>query len=290
MKNIVTLFAIILISNSVMSQTDTITFYGKLLKDIKIGQSMETSDQRGEPAQFQLTIPQKNASSYLVNLGALIGLNFLSSNNLISKLTTEYHLNTLIDKKQNNFELGYQGTWDFLDSKDKNTNYFIVFDPKYVYDGVEIKNSFATNILFSWLKIKSNLNWNANTFFNKNREALFTSLFFGAQLQDIIKAKADTTKGVIVRPLYTPAIYFTFFNAKLDPIVKFSLTYTGRYDLVNNTRVSEGYTQLLKAGIDWYLVNKPFKISLGLSYNYGSDPIQGLLFQNFWLVSINISK
>lgn len=292
MKYIFLILAILLKCNLAFSQADTtkFKFLDWLSKNIKIGQSMETSDQRSEPAQFQLTMPKNDTSSYLINLGVSVGLNFLSSSNLISKFKTEYHKNTLIEKKQNNFEFGYQGTWNF--ASHINTRYFVTFDPKYVYDGVEIKNSVASNFLFSWFQNKSSVNWNTNNYYNKKRQSLFLSLFGGAQVQDIFKAKVVTDEGFILRPLYTAAVAFAFNKIEKDnhPLLKLSLTYVGRYDLVNNTGSSEGYTQLLKTGLDWFLVNDPLKISLGTSFNYGSDLIKGLTKQQFWLITINISK
>lgn len=299
MKKSIVLLTIILITNSVWSQTDSTktnsskkdsSFVGEILKKIQIGQSMETSDERGEPAQLQITIPHKDTVSYLINFGLSIGLDCISTQKLISKLKTEYHRNTMTDKKQNNFEIGYQGTWSFVNF-DK-TRFFVVFDPKYVYDGIDIKNSFASNIIFSWFRKNSDLNWNTNNYFHQKNEALFLSLFLGTQIQNIFNAKVDSAKGFIVRPLYSTNISYTINKVKKDiiPIIKFSLTYSGRYDMINNTKISEGYTQSLKTGVDIYLANDPFKISLGASYNYGSDPIIGQALQKFWLISINISK
>ena len=73
-------------------------------------------------------------------------------------------------------------------------------------------------------------------------------------------------------------------------MLSLSATHTGRYDIFNSTKRTEGYTQLHRAGVDWYLVYKPIKLSLGFSFNYGSDPIQGKKEQKYWLLSFNFIK
>lgn len=266
-------------------------------KKVKIGQSMETSDQRAEPAQFQLTVPEKDKASYLINVGMSVNLDFikpLNSNNYISKLKLEYHKNSLTDKKQDNLEIGYQGTYNFASTTNDNTLFFLLVDPKYNYDKIASTSSVASNVLFSWLTENSKWNFNTNNYRFNNRIAEFYSLFAGAQLQEVIKTKADIGTGLILRPLYT-ASFAMAWNRKNHihkPIVKLTTTYTGRWDSVNKTVESsqrEGYTQLLKCGLDWYIVNDPVKVSLGASYNYGSDPLRGLSDQKFWLFSVNLA-
>jgi hypothetical protein len=59
--------------------------------------------------------------------------------------------------------------------------------------------------------------------------------------------------------------------------------------LVYTTTIGdEGYTQLLKAGVDWRITDNPIKISLGLSANYGSDPLKGIKQQQYILLSLNL--
>lgn len=277
--------------------SDPNSFVKWFSKNVKIGQSMETADQQAEPAQFQLTVPRKDTTSYLINLGMSVSLDFidwLSGNQFISKLKTEYHKNTLTEKKQDNFEIGYQGTWNFASSANDKTLFFFIFDPKYNYDAISYKNSIASNVLFSWLTDESKLNWNTNNYQLDNTFSEFYSLFAGAQAQEVIKTKVDTGTGFILRPLYTAsvAIAWNRKNKIHKPILKLTTIYTGRWDLINSTvgaEEKEGYTQLLKCGLDWYVVNDPLKVSFGTSYNYGSDPLKGLLEQRYWLFSVNIA-
>ncbi len=259
-------------------------------KNVLIGQSMETAEQKKEPAQFQITLPHKDSSSWLLDIGVSVKLGSQSPR-LISKLTTEFHKNTLTDEKQNNFSLGY--SYKYLIPGGKTTDWFSVGDIKYVYDGEKIKNSVAANLLFTFSNDESKfLHWNANKYFNKAKQAIFLSIFGGVQIQDILKAKNDSAKGFIVRPIFTPTFILDFNSAKdSSTVLRFSATYTGRKDMVNSTKFArEDYTHLLKAGAEIFLAYKPVKVSLGFSFNYGSDPLKGLKQQQYWLFAINLQK
>lgn len=256
-------------------------------KNVQIRQSMETAEQKEEPAQFQITIPKDDSASWLINVGVSIRVNTKSAK-MISKFSGEYHRNTLTDEKQNNLNLGY--TFVRSLGENKNTEWFTTGDLKYVYDREVEKSSAAANLLFTFVKDNSNLNWNTNTYFKKKRQTLFLSLFAGSQFQYAFKAKNDSAEGFIMRPLFNSSIKFDFNNKDVDPVLRLSANYIGRYDVVNSTKNSEGYTDLLTAGVELFMAYKPVKISLGVSYNYGSDPLKGLAKQNFWLLSLNLMK
>ena len=308
MKHCLWLCVFIMLTNIILAQADTtknkkpeITTDEKSTekkkktwfdKSVKIGQSMEYEEQREEPAQVQFTIPKKDTSSWLINLGVSVKISSESSS-LISKLTGEYHKNTLTDKKQDNLSLGYTYSY-FLNPKAENLKWFFAGDAKYVYDAIGIKHAIASNLLFTFLNENGKIRWDQFSFFNKKKQSLFVSLFAGSQIQETFKAKSDSSEGFILRPLYT---FTTSYNINSNedkvtpqPRVRFSLSYTGRYDLANSTDNSENYTYLLKTGAELFFAYKPVRVSLGCSFNYGSDPVQGLPKQQFWLISLNVHK
>ena len=259
--------------------------------NVKIRQSLESSDLQKEPAQIQMTILDKDTISYLMNIGMSINLNKLESPEFLSTINVEYHRNTQIKKEQNNFQVGYGYNWKFFNKK--NTNYHLLGDIKYVKDNIDTTNSLGGNVLCTWLKDESRINWNTNNFFNSNKESYFLSFFFGGQYQYIFNSGNSNLKGFILRPLYTANFVFSINNSDelpYNPILSLSAVYTGRYDIINSTKKTEGYTHLLKTGVDWYLVYEPIKVSLGFSFNYGSDPIQGKKDQKYWLLSLNLIK
>jgi hypothetical protein len=262
-------------------------------RNVKIGQSMETADQRDLPAQFLITVPLKKPASYLIDMGVSVRLSSGKTSHYLSKLICEYHRNTFSDSSQNNFQLGYGYTWRF--AQHKNTDYLLTGDAKYLYDQANSNHSAAANILFTWLKEggNRNLNWNTFTFYDGNKKALFLSLFSGAQIQQVINSKDIQREGFILRPLYSANVSFSFIRKDtlpLEPKARLSIIYTGRIDAVHSSRLAEGYTDLVKAGADWYFAYNPLKLSLGVSFNSGSDPLLGLKKQTYWLMSFNFSK
>jgi len=72
--------------------------------------------------------------------------------------------------------------------------------------------------------------------------------------------------------------------------IEFFINYSGRYDILNSTENREYYTHLLKTGIDYYLLNDPLDVTIGISFNRGSNPLQGLKNQQFWLFTLSIQK
>lgn len=281
-----------------MAQTDTTKKTGKTTEKpswfdthVTIGQSMTTAELTSQPAQFQITIPKNQGTSYLIDIGSSIRLDS-KSNSLISKITVEYHRNTLTDQAQNNLEAGYTGTWRFASAN--KVSYFLIFDPKFVLDQVNANHSIASNLLFTWTNRKAHkLHWNTNTYLDEDKKnSIFISLFFGAQVQQILSGDQSNVTGFILRPLYTGTASYSLNHADPDhnPYLTWSTTYTGRDDAVNETSAKEGYTHLLKTGVDFYLMYKPLKLSVGASFNYGSDPLQGLKQQQYWLISLNIAK
>jgi hypothetical protein len=292
MKNTILLLAI-LVSQIIFAQGQNTLSKAKqdtipktdFFKRLKIGQSMETTDERGEPAQAVVTFPEDGTDSYLVNLGLLYTIN--PKRKLISKVKAEYHKNTLTDKEQDNIEVGYQTTWN-LRKIDSNNYLFFIFDPKYVYNGVTINNAVASNVLFSWYKDNSQFNINTKNYIDKKKSIFYKpSLFIGTQLQHNFKSENEDLEGFIMRPLASASLSISLLRKKKE-FMKYSILYTGREDVINNTKAEEGYTKLLKTGLEIFIPNNTLEVSLGVSYNKGSDPIKGLADQKYWLLSFNV--
>lgn len=276
-------------SEDALKVNDTLQEEKSFWDDIEIAESMETSDQRGDPAQIQFTFPKDKSESYLINLG--LAYRLPSAGNLISKIKTEFHKNSLLEKEQENFEIGYQGQLGFRFIEGTG---FLIFDPKYVYDGVNNKSSVASNISFTFKNYESPspFKFNTNNYYLSERINFIPSLYVGFQLQNSFKAKLEENEGFIMRPYFSGSFSF-YLNKKDKPtegILKLTALYTGRKDAINNTDVDEGYTGLLKTGVEVFLINAPIRISIGASFNKGSDPMKGLAKQEYWLLSLNVLR
>ncbi|TGD59513.1 hypothetical protein [Flavobacterium humi] len=280
------------------------------LKRIAISESMETYEQIGEPAQLQFTFPKDKQESYVINLGVSYQLNKPENTEVEerwkTKVKAEFHKNTLLEKEQENLEAGYQGQWRFSKVPDSTkTMLYVIFDPKYAYDGIENRSSLVSNMMFTMTSTTSSfLKFNRDNSFGK-RVNFVPTFFLGAQLQDNFKASDENKEGFILRPVFSgsAALYFnkpekrgvlTLDGTKKEKpqegIVKLSVTYTGRKDMINNTANDEGYTSLLKAKAEVFLLNTPIRVTIGGSFNKGSDPMKGLAKQEYWLLSLNVLK
>ncbi|SIT20191.1 hypothetical protein SAMN05421786_108213 [Chryseobacterium ureilyticum] len=290
MKKLPLTIFVLMLCNSLQAQEEPEekkTSESAFWKHILISESMETAEKKEKPAQFMLTFPKNAPSSWLINLG--VGYKWDSSETGISKIMLEYHKNTLTEKKQDNLQVGY-GLVEKL-TPNASSALYINADGRYVYDAVGTKNSLASTVLFSWYKRgEKGLNLNTETRFNKGKRELMLTLYGGTQIQGIFNAKDKDAKGFIIRPLYVLGAQYQFMNESGKPFIRLSLDYTGRVDAVNTSEYKEDYTDLFKAGADIFIVNEPVNISIGGSFNYGSDPMKGLAEQQFWLVSLNIGK
>jgi hypothetical protein len=296
-----------LATTSLVAQVDSTSWFAK---NVQIGQSSSSSGSSGggnNPAQVTATFPQHSASSYLINLGVAAAV--LHQSNAFTKgttvhlrttllnLTGEYHRNSLTDSVQNNtsFGLSLQKFWGTAEGYKQG----IEWTAKYLYDAVKINNSLATE--FYYLPIWSNsgfLYLNTNGFINSYRVSYNISPDAGFQLQDVFAAKNDSSKGLIIRPVFAINGSITF-NRKAtnavesvqpSPLIGLTTSYTGRWDAENSTKHPEGYTYLFNAALNYFIIGSPAKVSIGPSYHIGSDPMHNLKQQQYWLIALNISK
>ncbi len=259
-------------------------------KRVKVSQSMETAEAKEEPAQLQLTAPQKDSTSWLFNMGISYSLLKGSQNGKL-KITSEYHKNTLTDSKQDNFSFGFK-YYQRL-TPDASSCLFMSVDPQYEHDAIGKTQSIAGNLLFTYYNDKAGqFHMNSHNYFG--RFALKPSIYAGIQMQDVVAAANDSSTGLIIRPIATASLYFDIIKDPMVrprlPLLRFSLDYIARTDASNSTLKKEGYTDLLKIGVEWFLVYSPVRVSIGGSFNNGSDPLKGLAKQQYWLISLNIYK
>lgn len=262
---------------------------------VVIGQSLSTIiNDTKDPAQFQATFPKKDTASYVVNLGISVVID--QFNGYLLKATGEYHRNTTTDSAQNNLQLGL--TLQKLFAGGKNWAHGLTSTVKYAYDGIAITNSLAVELYYIPLLNNGTFNLNTNTYLGQHsRVTVNVSPYIGGQLQDVFDAKSDSAKGLIIRPVFSLSGSIAV-NKKLphsqeglpEPMFQLSGSYTGRWDVSNTTQVKEGYTNLFTVALDYFILTKPIKLSVGPSFHVGSDPLQGLKDQQYWMISLNVSK
>lgn len=278
------------------------TFFQRL----ELRQSFGSAGLRNSPVRFQLTVPKDEAASYLIDGG--IGLPVINAKlgkawNLDGKIVTEYHRNTLIDDEQHNWQAGFSGTvrTKIRRSAD-NTRYSqLYFTPTIKYSRNLTDTANAVLFTMDVIPFRSGargLNLNTYTIRGNRRFIHMLSLNPGFEFQNNFSAKRETNNGTILRPLLKFQ-YLLAGNRKRVPAEQMispektweaSVDYTSRYAVINSTMTGERFTQLLRTGVDYYFLTNPVSISFGFSFNYGSDPLQGLRKQHFYLATLSLQK
>lgn len=287
MKYLLTLYALVGIANIAHAQQRLPK--GKL--DFKIRQSFESTDKKGEPAAVLLTFPYQTAASYAVDGGAALERES-ANNRFFGKLIAEYHRNTLIDKEQNNGQvgIGFEQYLRDLVSPAIITNYILTGTAKYVRDVVALKGSFLHTLELGLLSSTFNTPIRAG---GLNANYVLISPSIGYEYQNTFDAKAETRdslRGNVLRGMGKVKVSLTL-NKRVEvegpvktrgklfeqdaagnysrttkqlyeidpaqsvvvPAVQVYVSGAMRYDIVNTTQTPDGWHPYLQAGADYIL-------------------------------------
>lgn len=283
----VIIFAALLatVAGSAMAQDKT------LIKNLQLRSSFDESAKKPSPAQFVFTIPKGKDNSWLVDAG--LAYKVAATTTFTSKITAEYHKNTLIDKEQENFSGGYSGVWL---QKGVDLQQIVTTGAKYVHDWEESSHSLAVTGNYSLFKATKGFRINAPGYSKDNAISYLLTPYVGFEYQQIMQTKTGTQTGGLMRGIANLSASFAF-NRPIDPtdvkapkkFLEFSADYTGRYAFINGTGNGEKDTFMLKAGASIYLIDDgDTQVSMGAKFNNGSNPLQGLKKQRFWQFSLNV--
>lgn len=264
--------------------------------NVQIRESFQTPDAQENPAQFALSIPSSGRNNWLVDGGISVNLGHSINDIWTSKLIGEFHRNTLIDSAQYNYQLGYS-LIHFHDLGNNHWSKVWTTSIKYVRDVIDTGNSVAASVNFALYYPGSSFALGKPGYLGKD-DGYTYQLLPSAELQyqQFLSSDKHAT-GTILRPLFN-LVTSIALNRPADPkaglvarskMLELQLTYVNRYALINNTGNHEGYTKLLKTALNYYFVNNgTATISLGASYNLGSDPLSGLKAQQYWQFGLQI--
>jgi len=279
---------------------------GSFFERVELRQSFGSAGSRNAPARFQLTIPRHEDASYLIDGG--IGLpiaNYKIGKSLTveGKLVGEYHRKTLIDEAQHTWQTGFSGTvrTNIKQNADQTTYKQWYFTPTVKFSR-NLQDT-ASSLIFNMDAIPfrtgtKGLNLNTYTIRGNRKLIHLLALNPGVEVQHNFSAKQESNNGTIIRPL-VKFQYLLAGNRVRTPEIEMiepdktwevSLDYTSRYAVVNSTLTSEKFSQLFRAAAEYYLLTNPIQISFGFSYNFGSDPAQGLKKQHFYLATFSLQK
>lgn len=297
--------AVCLFSKTLIAQEQPSSLSG-LFQRLELRQSFGSAATRNAPVRFQLTIPKHEKTSYLIDGGLGIPIaDFKIGKGLTmdGKLVGELHRNTLIDEEQHNWQTGLSGTLRTnINRNDAQTTFSQwYFTPTLKFSRNLIDTASALLFNIDAIPFRSGeKGLNLNTYTIRGNRRLIHLLAFnpGLEFQHNFSARQRANDGTILRPLIKLQ-YLLAGNRKRESATEMilpektweaSVDYTARYAAINSTEVEEEFTQLLKAGVDYYLLTRPVRISFGFSFNYGSDPAPGLKKQHYYLATFNLQK
>jgi len=281
-------------------------FFSFLLGNLELRQSFGSAATKKEPVKFQFTLPDNHENSFLID-GA-VGLPFFDvplkkGMEMTGKFIGEYHRNTLITEEQFTWQAGLSTSirTRILRNKTNTTFTQLIFTPtlKYSRNVMDTVNSFI--LMMDVIPFRSSTKgFNLNTYTIRGNRKLINllSVVPAFELQHNYSAQNEADNGTILRPLVK--FQYSIGGNKLrfpvtrmvEPIKTWeaSVDYTIRYAIINSTVNREKYTTLLATGVDYYFLTLPVSVAFGVSFHYGSDPLQGLKKQQYWLATLSIQK
>ncbi|MDB5147628.1 MAG: hypothetical protein JWQ57_1648 [Mucilaginibacter sp.] len=257
----------------------------KVFDKIQLRQSFQDATEKEDPAQLMLSIPSSGRNNWLVDVGLAARFVPFSNKHGAMKIVGEFHRNTLIDSVQYNWQAGLN--YAYLNTgKPGHLALAWTGNLKYVRDVTDTTHSIVTSLSLSFYRAgKKTFNIGRPGYLSSGKNTYQVDPSIQVQFQQYLGN--DTHNGAIVRPLICLAASYAWNGQRtkgLAPPKKFeiALNYINRYALINKTSNDEGYSKLLRAGVNYYFLNtKSSTVSLGMSYNIGSDPMAGLKDQNY---------
>jgi hypothetical protein len=264
-----------------------------LFKNIRLRQSFETSNQKPEPAKIQVSIPDKGKANWLLDAGLSADIARIS-NTINSNITVEYHHNSLIRRIQNNFQAGYG--LNYFGDKATGLNSIITFNIQYVRDWQFPSNSLAVTGNYTLFNQDKGLRLNQAGYLGHKTYTYNLNPYVGFEYQyiggttgnngNVLRPLANISAAIALNKKQTPR---EAANSAPQKTIELEAGYVMRYAVINSTGNGEGYTQLFKVGLNYYIMSsKTINASLGASYNNGSDPLFGLKEQSYWLIALQL--
>lgn len=290
----------------------------KFFEHIKIRKAFESNtDDDDKAANFSINFPAGGKETYLVNAG--VGYSFLDStwqkktnDHLRMQSFTSFFVfnrNTELEKKQHNFKLGV--TYKRYMAIDDNADKVVIADHtiEYLRNYNDTTHSAVVTSYWHYFSKRGKIKFGGYAQ-GPGLFAHFVNLKVGAEYQQAFIANSENVKGLDARVYYSPSLNIllkkvSYIDEK-DPATKkpvkaklprsqwskgleLVLSYEGRSSFASTVENNEAYKQFLKAELNAYLTPDN-ALKLGISYNKGSNPIDGLLDQDFWLVALSWKK
>ncbi len=278
-------------------------------KNLKVRKAFETEtkdDDKAANASF--TFPKGKDNYFAINAG--LGYEFGSSskeskNKKIFKNSFSgffvYNRNNQIDKEQNNYKLGISSNQVFYTNIETSTAIFGANTIEYLHNFYDSSHSVLYTSYWHFFSKKQNC-----VKFGGYAQAnsLFAYYFLpqaGIEYQNAFQAKLNDDKGYDFRGYFGVGGNLLLKKKTYDDNhtlldknrwtkgVELIVRYEARVSILKNIESANSYTPMFKAEVNVY-PTQDNKFSIGLSYNDGSNPVDGLAKQTFWLLAFKFKK
>jgi hypothetical protein len=299
---------IIFVIASLFYITDVVFAQSEFWDGIKIRKAFETkTEDDDKAANLSFTFPKEGTNYFVINTG--IGYQFgnskkVSNKNKIFKNSFTgffvYNRNNQIDKEQNNYKLGLSSNQVFYTD---TINTFAIFGSntiEYLRNYIDTSHSILiTSYWYPFSKIPNSLKLTGYS----QAESRFAYNFLpqiGIEYQNKLEAEQSEIKGYDLRSFFSIGGSFLLKKKTYDyhdllakkywtKGIELTITYDGRVSIFKNIVEQDSYLPMFRTELIIY-PTQDNKFSVGLSYNNGINPIEGIEKQTFWLLALKFKK
>jgi hypothetical protein len=278
-------------------------------KNIKVRKAFETkTEDDDKAANLSFSFPKEKSNYFVINAG--LGYEFGSSskeskNKKIFKNSFSgffvYNRNNQIDKEQNNYKLGVSSNQIFYTNTETSTAIFGANTIEYLRNYYDSSHSVLfTSYWHPFIKKANCIKLGGYT----QADHLLAYYFLpqlGLEYQNKFEAKQYESKGYDLRGYFGLGSNLLLKKKTYDDNghllsknrwtkgVELIIRYEARISVFNNFTNNDAYIPMFKTELNLY-PTQDNKFSIGVSYNNGANPVDGLEKQNFWLLALKFKK
>lgn len=267
------------------------------LDRITLRKSFQSKNDKAEPMVITYTRPEKKSESWLMNSAIGIDLAANTEKVLVMNMFVEYHKNTLVDKKQDNWQTGLNAEWQALDIFEKSWSPIIIANYNYNNNKIKKIESLQGYIyltpLFKGRGLNPKFFWFPNTVVNfSNFIQFFYTPYIGYEREDRVTAQSDSLEGNINRVLMrlTPNISLFPASDRLKDKFEIGLDWQYRYNFKENVdALTDKEHKYLTISFN-YTIFKTEKRSAKIGFDYvkGENPSKGFEKQAYSAITLKV--
>lgn len=278
-------------------------------KNIKVRKAFETrTEDDDKAANLSFTFPKDKPNYFVINAG--LGYEFgrsgkESKSKKIFKNSFSgffvYNRNNQIDKEQNNYKTGISSNQIFYTNTETSTAIFGANTLEYLRDYYDSTRSILFTSYWHLFSKKNHCIKFGGYAQADNLLAYYLLPQLGVEYQNKFEARHAGKNGYDVRSYFglggNLLLKKKTYDDKKILLSKnrwtkgFELTvrYEARASLFKNLEYADSYVPMFRTELIVY-PTQDNKFSIGVSYNNGSNPIDGLAKQTFWLLAFKFKK